>query len=143
MTSEIKLPNHFMNNSTLLRRVYYVTSSSKNGSFVVNALTGKPYPFKVGSFESIRLFRIFDSTGFVDSNGFTIPPNSALFPNKDSNILYYDSPEEAIYHKHRISENDIKLWNNKLKVVFPNNTFSKEGYMKWNKLTYNERMNIN
>lgn len=139
-----------INTSQLIQKMYYVTKSTP-GNYIINARTGKPYPYKVGTYESLRLFRVYDTTGFVDINGYLLHKTSDNFPNRDSNILYYDSPQEMKFHLMNnemnnilegISFDDEKLWNNRVKFLFPDGSFSLEAYKKWNTMSYNEQLSV-
>lgn len=67
------------------------------GRFILNAITGIPYTFRMGSSEEDRLWKVCDVTA---RNGNTEP----LF-------LYYDSPEQADQHRRtRSNEAAISAW---------------------------------
>ena len=73
--------------------------SNKQNSFIVNAETGEVYPFRVGSHDSQRLFKMVDTTGVCDSNGFVLNPQEDTYPNRNPNHIYYDSPEQYETHQ--------------------------------------------
>ena len=75
-------------------RVYYTTNNTKG--YIYDAITGLPHRWKVGSYDSLRLYSVIDATGVVDENGIKIPFNG--MPNRSPNILYYESPEA--YERH-------------------------------------------
>ena len=84
-------------------RVYYPTNNATG--YIVDAITGYPQRWKVGSFDSLRLYCVNDSSGLVDENGIKIPFGGE--PNRNPNILYYESPEA--YQRHnswRFARND-------------------------------------
>ena len=78
------------------RRRFY--PSNKPQSLVVNAQTGIPYTFKVGSFEQTQLFKTVDTTGVCDEEGFVIPLNQKHIINPISHHLFYDTPEQCMTH---------------------------------------------
>jgi hypothetical protein len=79
--------------------------SNKSNSFVRNAITGVPYPFRVGSLECHQcLYKIIDTTGTCDSDGYVITSRKTP-TNSNPNHLFYDSKEQCMNHL-RISAND-------------------------------------
>ena len=99
-------------------------------SYVRNAQYGTVYPYKVGSFESLRLYRVADCTGSVDKQGFKIRRYSE--PNRDTNFLYYDTPEQ--YSRHRrvnIDPNRMAEWHSLVARLFPDGKFSKAAHTSW------------
>jgi hypothetical protein len=77
------------------RRCFY--PSNKPQSFVVNAQTGIPYSFRVGSKEQTQLFKTVDARGVCDEDGYVIPRNQTLF-SPITHHLFYDSPEQCMTH---------------------------------------------
>ena len=90
----------------------YYPSNAK-GQYAVNAVTGESYPYKIGTPGALRLFRVKDSTGRCDDEGFLIKRTEGpAGPNRDTNYLYYDGPKE--YKEHRnpnVSQELIERWN--------------------------------
>ena len=76
----------------------YFPSNSQN-SFIVNAETGVAYPWRVGSRDSLRLFKMIDTTGVYDKKGFKIDCKSDEYPNRNPNHIYYDSPDQFMKHQ--------------------------------------------
>jgi len=72
--------------------------SNKQNSFIVNAETGVAYPWRVGSYDSRRLFKMVDTTGVCDINGFMIDRHTESYPNRNPNHIYYDSPDQFMKH---------------------------------------------
>lgn len=108
-------------------RDYYPSNS--DGHYIVNAITGVRYPWKVGTYESYRLYKVTDATGFSDKYGYRIQKNDE--PNYDPNFLYYDSPEQASKHlRIKISPQEALEWHNRYKRLFPNGEFSLEALME-------------
>lgn len=79
------------------RRCYF--TSNVQDSFIVNAETGVRYPFRVGSNASRCLFKMIDTTGACDRNGFLINKMDESYPNRNPNHIYYDSPEQYMRHQ--------------------------------------------
>ena len=79
------------------RRRYF--TSNKQNSFIVNAETGSTYSWRVGSHESRYLFKIVDTTGVCDSNGYELDPRDDSYPNRNPNHIFYDSPEQYMKHQ--------------------------------------------
>jgi hypothetical protein len=70
-----------------------------------------PYPYVVGSKEQSYLYKIVDSTGTCDSEGYVIKTRSDL-PNHTTNHLFYDSPEQCMSHlRLSLNQDDVKRWH--------------------------------
>jgi hypothetical protein len=77
------------------RRCYF--PSNKPQTFVVNAQTGVPYSFRVGSKEQRQLFKTVDATGICDEDGFLVSQNQKVF-SPITHHLFYDTPEQCMKH---------------------------------------------
>ena len=113
---------------TTKKRRYF--PSNVQDSYVRNAQYGTVYPYKVGTFESLRLYRVADCTGSVDKHGYRIRRREE--PNRDTNFLYYDSPEQ--YARHRkvtINQERITAWHAMVAQLFPKGEFSKVAHDDW------------
>ena len=118
------------------RRALYYTSNVPD-SFIKNAFTGHIYPYKVGSLESLKLYKVMDSTGTIDKDGVRLNVKSR--PNSQPNILYYDNPEEYMRHRRiKLDSDKINSWKNKVNRLFPKGEFSKIEWMKM-KEEYNDK----
>jgi len=97
--------------STSFIRMYY--PSNATGSIIVNAITGKPYPWRSGTIDSLRLFRVVDSSGRCNNQGFyDRHGNNHKTFNKEPNILYYDGPNEyMMQRKTRVDPMLVSEWN--------------------------------
>lgn len=107
------------------KRDYYPSNTPE--TFIRNAITGVAYPWKVGSNDSRRLFKVVDCFGTIDSNGFKLPKrknHSDLGQvNPNPNNLYYDSPEDFMRHRNStVSPELIQKWLKKKNELFPANT---------------------
>jgi hypothetical protein len=73
--------------------------SNVAGKFIKNAVTGVEYPWRVGSLDALRLFKVVDTVGNYDSNGCKIKVKSKDYPNPNPNQCYYDSPQQCMTHR--------------------------------------------
>lgn len=95
------------------KRSYY--PSNTPDSFIKNAVTGTAYPWKVGSKDSKRLFKVVDALGLHDKQGIKLPGrkrrSDVVQANPNPNHLYYDSPEEFMRHRNcTVSPVLIERW---------------------------------
>jgi hypothetical protein len=105
--------NHDGEKQKLRRREYY--PSNVQGAFIVNANSGQRYPWRVGSLDSLRLYKIIDARGTCDKNG-----RPSKIPSRDPNFLFYDSPEEYMRHRDAdLSNNQLRDWHNLQTRLFP------------------------
>ena len=96
------------------RRSYY--PSNVQEQYIVNAVSGAPYPFRVGSLESLRLFHVTDATGTCDNRGL----RGTL--NREPNHLYYTDPQEYMRHRGGRQAFDrafVEAWRSKVDWLFP------------------------
>jgi hypothetical protein len=64
-------------------------------SRIVNALSGMAYDDKVGSKEEVNYFRVIESSGKYNHEGYKLPQGCY---NPNSNKLFYETKEEWIRH---------------------------------------------
>ena len=79
------------------RPMYYPTNGQEK--LIQNAITGVEYPWRVGSKDARRLFRVVDTTGTFDNQGSRLKPSATNFPNPTPNHCYYDSPQQFMTHR--------------------------------------------
>jgi hypothetical protein len=81
------------------RPKYFPTNGQ--GKLIQNAITGVEYPWRVGSNDARRLFRVVDTTGVYDNQGRRLKPNATDCPNPNPNPnhCYYDSPQQFMTHR--------------------------------------------
>tara|TARA_B110001450_G_C17642414_1_gene489787 strand:- start:66 stop:515 length:450 start_codon:yes stop_codon:yes gene_type:complete len=116
------------------RRRYY--TSNIPDTYIRDAITGDLYPYKVGSYESLRLFKYIDATGTCDSEGRQYSKKDRNL-SRDANSCYYTCPEECMKHrKIKFSEKRVKDWYTFQESVFINNEFS---LINFNKLKLNKK----
>lgn len=89
---------------------------------IVNAITGEKYPCKVGSKDSLRLFRVTDSSGTHDSNGYRISHrmrDSDSYVGKGANTLYYSSPQEYVQHRNNgpVPAATLEAWKERVTAL--------------------------
>ena len=101
------------------RRRYF--PSNVENSFIVNAETGVPYLFRVGSRESLRLFKMVDTIGTCDKNGFVLNPKDEAYPNRSPNHIFYDSPGQFEKHQRTTLAPHFLENFNKRKATFTEN----------------------
>ena len=107
------------------KRAYYPYNESD--SFIKNAITGTAYPWKVGSKDSKRLFKVVDTLGIYDNQGIKLPGRKRRSDfgqvNPNPNHLYYDSPEEFMRHRNcRVSPALIESWLKTKNDLFSHST---------------------
>lgn len=96
------------------RRSYYPSNIQEQ--YVVNAVSGAPYPFRVGSIESLRLFHVTDATGMCDNRGVS----GTL--NREPNNLYYTDFQEYMHHRggrHAFDHTFVEGWRTKVGLLYP------------------------
>ena len=97
------------------KRRYY--PSNKPQTNVRNAVTGVKYPYLVGSADQRALYKMVDSTGTCDGDGFMITSKYDL-PNSNPNHLFYDSPEQCMSNlRISIQPDDIARWRERSLTV--------------------------
>ena len=98
------------------RRSYYPSNSGEQP--VVNAITGHPYPFAVGSTDSLQLYQVTDATGQSDEQGLRCFRSGS--PNYEPNTLYFDSPEQyGHFVGLRLDPEHLEAWRVKVDRLFP------------------------
>ena len=88
--------------------------SDNVGLYIVDAITGAKYPWRVGTKDENRFFKVKDVGNIV---GF----KSKNYGYRVSHKLYYETPTD--YMKHRgvkLDKITIQNWYNRLKEEFPN-----------------------
>ena len=84
--------------------------SNTQQALIRNAVTGEKYEWLVGSAASAKLFKMVDTTGTCDTDGYVIKSRDSL-PNHNPNHLYYDSPEQAMSNLNiSLSSELIERW---------------------------------
>ena len=97
-----------------VKPLYY--ASNIVGGKIMDAITGYPSEWLVGSYDEMRFFKVIDSRSETDENGRKRPGLRV------SHQLFYESPSE--YMKHRGTSVDPKIiedWHNRKELLFPDN----------------------
>ena len=97
--------------------------SNIEGQRIVDAVTGAEYPWKVGSYQEKRFFKVMDVSDIMNSN------SKQSYNKRSPNFLYYLSPESYMKHKNVVLEESvISEWYNKYNFLFPNDVFDEKAY---------------
>lgn len=116
------------------KRVYFPSNAPE--TYIVNAMTGVKYTWKVGTFESQRLYSVVDTTSACDNKGFVIKQTDKDTETGNTNYLYYDSPQQYMQHrKVSLEPETILSWRNRVSTLFPSTEttdgeFNAEAYHK-------------
>lgn len=95
--------------------------SNAMDQFIVNAVSGTKYPFRVGSRKSLTLFKVIDTSGAYDKTGkMNMTSDIRRSVPKEPNHFYFDGPQEyaqhrGFHHDHKTSETWDKYKNTILK----------------------------
>jgi len=123
--------NNNPENNIVRERAYFPSNNMMD--FVRNALTGGYYPYRSGTFDTMRLYKVVDTTGKCDRNGVILLPTEKQ--NHNPNILYYDSPEQYMKHrKVKLQVSDVNKWYERNTRLFGSRVdtgiFNKEQYQQ-------------
>ena len=117
-------------NSTGKRKYY---PSNVPEMHILNAMTGVKYPFKVGSYSSLRLYNVIDATTVCDNKGFIIKNTDKDTETGCMNSLYYDSPEQYMQHRKVVLDSHrVQAWHKYANELFfdEDGEFNREKYDK-------------
>lgn len=124
---ENELDENVKDEKLLKYRVFYPSFTGKK---IVNARYGNKYDWYPSSIDSLRLFKVIDSTAQCDKKGFNLTKKEEVY--REPHFLYYDTPEQYARHKRVKITNEMVLnWHEKQKLIFPDGVFSREGYNEW------------
>ena len=88
--------------------------SGSDGTYIIEANSGAKFPWKVGTVDEYRFFRVLDSTATLSSNGHRW--NGV----KRANKLFYTSPESYMDHRNVLLDPEVvNNWYSKKKEMFP------------------------
>ena len=113
------------------KRKYYPSNVSE--MHILNAMTGVKYPFKVGSYSSLRLYNVIDATTICDNKGFIIKNTDMDTETGCMNSLYYDSPEQYMQHRKVVLDSHrVQAWHKYANELFfdEDGEFNREKYEK-------------
>jgi len=96
------------------KQCYY---SNITGSYIHDAITNAKYPWKVGSFDERRFFKVTNTTGNLYNNNNN---NDDCYSSQSSNYAFYETPYEYMNHTNvELDENLIKEWYEKVNKLYP------------------------
>ena len=110
--------NHSQDGSHEKKTFHGPYSSNIFNAPIVNAITGVKYPWKVGSKDEGRLFKMVDATGTCDAEG-KLYRKKDIVTCRETNHLYYDTPEQCMRHlKVSFNADWIQQWRNRVHERF-------------------------
>ena len=74
------------------------------GKKIVNARYGSTYDWYPNTIDSLRLFKVINSTACFDKKGYNLTQKEDIY--KEPHFLYYDTPEQYARHS------QVKITNN-------------------------------
>ena len=87
------------------------------GDYIVDAKTGAKYPWKVGSLDEQRFFRV---TNTVPIQNFERKGTYNSYSNRSSGKAFYETPHAYMNHCNVDLDDDyVKLWYNKVNKLYP------------------------
>ena len=93
------------------KKVYY---SDVVGSSILDAVTGAKYPFKVGSLDEKKFFKVRSTIAYKNRSAKTVNPTSASVTNQ----AFYENPESYMKHNSvQLSQDILDNWNSKNRVL--------------------------
>lgn len=87
------------------------------GSSIVDAITGEQYPWRVGSFDEQRFFKVMDTTntGELSKKG-----SSGSYYGRNSRKAFYENPHAYMrYKRMELNEDLVKNWYDKVNRLYP------------------------
>jgi hypothetical protein len=109
-------------------RCYYPSFMNKH---IVNARYGFKYDWVPTSIDSLRLYKVIDSSCICDKNGYNLTHKDEIY--KEPHYLYYDTPEQYARHfRVKLTSKSVVAWHEKQKYLFPDGKYSKKGHREWN-----------
>ena len=115
---------------TKQKRQYFPSSAM---GYIVDAISGFKYPYKVGSKESLLFYKVVDATGMCDKDGRKLVLNLKSEPNREPNTCFYLSPEAYMVHRNVVIEpSKVERWHNMHTALFPNNNdINQDAYIQF------------
>ena len=93
------------------KRVYY---SDVVGSPILDAVTGAKYPYKVGSVDEKKFFKVRSTTAYKNRSAKTAYPSCASVTNQ----AFYENPQSYMnHHSVVLSTESLNQWNARNMVV--------------------------
>lgn len=102
----VNINNNLNDNNKMLQRQNVCYYTNILGQYICDAITNAKYPWKLGSFDERRFFKVTNSTG-------------NLYNNK-SNFAFYESPYAYMNHQNiQLDDDIIKNWYKKVNKLYP------------------------
>lgn len=93
------------------KKVYY---SDVVGSPILDAVTGAKYPFKVGSVDEKKFFKVRSTTAYKNRSAKATYPTWASVTNQ----AFYENPQSYMsYHSVVLSKDILDSWNERMTVA--------------------------
>jgi hypothetical protein len=93
------------------KKVYY---SDVVGSPILDAVTGAKYPFKVGSVDENKFFKVRSTTAYKNRSAKSTYPTCASVTNQ----AFYENPQSYMsHHSAVLSKEILDKWNEKNMVA--------------------------
>ena len=106
-TSEFEVNNMY----DPYKKVYY---SDVVGSAILDAVTGAKYPFKVGSLDEKKFFKVRSTTAYKNRSAKAANPTCASVTNQ----AFYENPQSYMkHHTVELSSDILANWNKRNTVV--------------------------
>ena len=91
--------------------------SNVMGEYIKDAITGEKYPWRVGSNDETRFFRVTNATNMIDTGRRGI---SNSYMGRDSRKAFYENPHAYMRHRHiELDEDFINEWYEKHERLYP------------------------
>ena len=118
VSNNVNANSDFMKKQQKGKRMYYPSNNPE--IYIVNAITGVKYPWKAGTYDSLKLYNVVDTTTICDNKGYCIKNTDKDTEYGNPNYLYYDSPEQYMQHRKVILDTSrIQSWHNFISTLFP------------------------
>ena len=110
-------------------RLYYPS----NDKYIVDGVSGLLLDCKPGQYDTLRYYRVIDTSGKADANGIAVEHNSEVC--RSPNIIYYQSPDAYERNQNqKLSVEEKSRWQNTRTRIFgeciKTGHFNKEAYQK-------------
>ena len=87
------------------------------GDYIVDAITGEKYPWRVGTLNERRFFKVTDTTITVN---YTRKGNYNSYEGRSSHKAYYENPHAYMRYKMiELDEEFVNEWYNKMDKLYP------------------------
>tara|TARA_Y100000389_G_scaffold203592_1_gene252523 strand:+ start:2468 stop:2866 length:399 start_codon:yes stop_codon:yes gene_type:complete len=96
------------------KKEYY---SDRVGDYIVNATTGAKYPWRVGSENENRFFRV---TNTLSSTSNERKGTYDSYSSRSSRKAFYENPHEYMKHNNIVLDEEfVKEWYNRVNLLYP------------------------